>query len=238
MIDIFSIIFITFFFLKEQGLFVSFLLAIVPAEYENQVKSAVEDSSRMLTRYFGGVVAQIFVITVVVSIGLTIFGIENALLIAFFAALINVIPYVGPIIGATFGVFVVLTSNLDPTQFYSVTLPLILKVVAVFGAMQMLDNFLLQPFIFSWMQYDPKEEIVKLEMPALIISGDKDLQVDISEAEILKDSKPESEYLIIKNMNHIFKKINGGSLENSKSYNQYNLPVMPELIDAIKKFID
>ena len=96
----------------------------------------------------------------------------------------------------------------------------------------------LQPFIFSWMQYDPKEEIVKLEMPALIISGDKDLQVDISEAEILKDSKPESEYLIIKNMNHIFKKINGGSLENSKSYNQYNLPVMPELIDAIKKFID
>lgn len=149
LIDIFSIIFITFFFLKEQGLFVSFLLAIVPKEYENHVKSAVEDSSRMLTRYFGGVVAQIFVITAFISIGLTIFGIENALLIAFFAALINVIPYVGPIIGATFGVFVVLTSNLDPTQFYSITLPLILKVVAVFAAMQMLDNFILQPFIFS-----------------------------------------------------------------------------------------
>ena len=103
----------------------------------------------MLTRYFGGVVAQIFIITVFVSIGLSIFGIQNALLIAFFAALINVIPYVGPIIGATFGVFVVLTSNLDPTQFYGITLPLILKVVAVFAAMQMLDNFILQPFIFS-----------------------------------------------------------------------------------------
>lgn len=149
LIDIFSIVFITFFFLKEQGLFVSFLLAITPNEYEAQVKHAVEDSSKMLTRYFGGVVAQIFIITFFVSIGLSIFGIQNALLIAFFAALINVIPYVGPIIGATFGVFVVLTSNLDPTQFYDITLPLILKVVAVFAAMQMLDNFLLQPFIFS-----------------------------------------------------------------------------------------
>lgn len=149
LIDVFSIVFITFFFLKEQGLFVNLLLSITPNEYEDQVQHAIEDSSKMLTRYFGGIVAQIFIITFFVSIGLSIFGIQNALLIAFFAALINVIPYVGPIIGATFGVFVVLTSNLDPTQFYSITLPLILKVVSVFAAMQLLDNFVLQPFIFS-----------------------------------------------------------------------------------------
>ncbi len=95
----------------------------------------------------------------------------------------------------------------------------------------------IQPFIYSWMQYDPKEEITKLNVPVLIINGDKDLQVQVSEAELLKTAKPSAEYKIIANMNHIFKKIEGDDLENSKSYNQYNLPVMPELIDSISEFI-
>ena len=148
LIDLFSITFITFFFLKEQGLFVNFLLSIVPNEYEEQVKHVIEDTSKLLTRYFGGILFQVVVVTTVVSIGLTILGIKNALLIGFFAALINVIPYVGPIIGAAFGIFVVLTSNLE-ANFYNETFPLMMKVVGVFAIMQMLDNFILQPFIFS-----------------------------------------------------------------------------------------
>lgn len=95
----------------------------------------------------------------------------------------------------------------------------------------------IQPFIFTWMQYNPQEEISKLDMPILIINGDKDIQVQVSEAELLKDSKPEAEFKIIHHMNHIFKKIEGNTLENSKSYNIYNLPVMPELIDDISDFI-
>ncbi len=95
----------------------------------------------------------------------------------------------------------------------------------------------IQPFLYSWMQFDPKEELAKLKIPVLIINGDKDLQVDISEAEILKQIKPDSEYLIIPDMNHIFKKIVGDGLENSKSYNEYKIPVMPELINHITEFI-
>ena len=95
----------------------------------------------------------------------------------------------------------------------------------------------IQPFIFSWMQYDPKVEITKLTIPVLIINGDKDIQVQVSEAELLKKAKPDAEYKIIANMNHIFKMIEGNDLENSKSYNQYNLPVMPELINTISDFI-
>lgn len=95
----------------------------------------------------------------------------------------------------------------------------------------------LQPFIYSWMLYNPQEEIVKLQIPVLIINGDKDIQVQISEAEILKNAKPEAEYKIIPNMNHIFKEVEGNDLENSKTYNQYNLPVMPELINLIADFI-
>lgn len=95
----------------------------------------------------------------------------------------------------------------------------------------------IQPFIYSWMQFDPKVEIAKLNIPVLIINGDKDIQVLVSEAELLKKSKPNAEYKIIHKMNHVLKIIEGNDLENSKSYNIYNLPVVPELIDIVSDFI-
>ncbi|MAP80635.1 MAG: alpha/beta hydrolase [Aequorivita sp.] len=95
----------------------------------------------------------------------------------------------------------------------------------------------IQPFLFTWMQYNPNKEIAKLQFPVLIINGDKDLQVDISEAELLKNAKPDAQYEIIENMNHIFKEIKGNDLENSKSYNIHNIPIMPELISIISDFI-
>ena len=147
----FSILFITFFFLREDGLFTNALSAFAPNESTAQkAANAIEDSSKMLTRYFGGVLVQITAITIFLSVGLGIIGVKNALLIAFFAAIINVIPYVGPIIGASFAVLMTISSTIElQPDFYTETLPLILKVVAVFASMQMLDNFLLQPFIFS-----------------------------------------------------------------------------------------
>jgi pimeloyl-ACP methyl ester carboxylesterase len=95
----------------------------------------------------------------------------------------------------------------------------------------------IQPFLGNWMTYNPQEEIKKLAVPVLIINGDKDLQVHVSEAEILHASKPDATYEIIPFMNHIFKEIKGDDLENSKSYNIYNLPVMPQLIESISTFI-
>ncbi|MCP3933544.1 MAG: AI-2E family transporter [Bacteroidetes bacterium] len=147
-ITLFSIIFVTFFFLREQGLFANLIVAIVPDKYEEQAKGAIQDIKNLLTRYFSGILLQMTVITLFVTICLSILGVSNALLIGFFAALINVIPYLGPIIGAAFGVFIAISSNLD-LDFYTQMLPLILKVVSVFAAMQLLDNFILQPFIFS-----------------------------------------------------------------------------------------
>ncbi len=95
----------------------------------------------------------------------------------------------------------------------------------------------IQQFLLEWMQYNPQVEIVKLDMPVLIINGDRDIQVEVSEAEKLKAAKPDAQYVIIPFMNHIFKKINGDDLVNSKSYNEYNRPVMPELIEIISGFI-
>lgn len=145
---VFSVVFITFFFLKEQGLFVETLVAIAPNEYDQNVRNAIDSTSRLLTRYFGGVLLQITIITIFVSILLGLLGIQNALLIGFFAGLINVIPYLGPIMGAGFGVLVTISSNIG-MEFYPDLLNLLTRVALVFAAMQMLDNFLLQPYIFS-----------------------------------------------------------------------------------------
>jgi hypothetical protein len=95
----------------------------------------------------------------------------------------------------------------------------------------------IQPFMISWMKYDPQIEIAKLKIPILIINGDKDIQVQISEAQYLHEAQPKADYVIIQNMNHILKRIEGTDLENSKSYNIYNLPVMPELIEIVSSFI-
>jgi len=148
MIAIFSIVFITFFFLKEQGLFINALLAIIPNKYEEQTRESIKDIVYLLSRYFSGILLQVTIITVYMTVMLSIFGVKNAFLIALFAAFINVIPYLGPMIGAAFGVFITMSSNLD-LAFYNELLPLLLKVVAIFASMQLIDNFFLQPFIFS-----------------------------------------------------------------------------------------
>lgn len=148
LMGLFSVVFITFFFLQEQGMFQSFILSIVPNRYVPQVRNVMDETIKLLTRYFSGIFLQMTLITIFVSVVLSIFGIKNALLIGFFAAITNVIPYLGPIIGAAFGVLVTLSSNGD-AQFYTEVWPQILKVIGTFAAMQMLDNFLLQPFIFS-----------------------------------------------------------------------------------------
>lgn len=148
LVGVASVVFITFFFLKEQGLFVNFVAALMPRQYETQVRNAISESASMLSRYFRGLVLQLLSIAIIVTAGLTIFGVKNALLIGFFAALLNVIPYIGPIIGATFGVIFTISSGLD-LDFYTQMLPLLIKVLCVFAAAQMLDNYVLQPFIFS-----------------------------------------------------------------------------------------
>lgn len=147
-IGVASVVFITFFFLKEQGLFVGLIVTLVPEKYEPQVREVIDSISVMLTRYFAGVLLQIAIIAVYVSIFLTILGVQNAILIGFFAALMNLIPYLGPALGGGVGILIVLTTNLE-ADFQTVLIPLTIKVLAVFTTVQWLDNYFLTPTIFS-----------------------------------------------------------------------------------------
>lgn len=94
-----------------------------------------------------------------------------------------------------------------------------------------------QPYMISWIKYNPQNEIKKLQIPVLLINGTKDLQVSVSEAELLKKAKPEAKLVIIEDMNHIFKEIKGDDTENMKSYTDPNLPVTEKLVTAINLFI-
>jgi predicted PurR-regulated permease PerM len=147
-IGIFSVLFIAFFFLKETGLFTKILTNFFPSRLEEKIHHTVDDITRLLTRYFGGLFLQVSIITLFLGTVLTLIGVKNALLIAFFAALINLIPYLGPIIGGVFGIMLTITSSLD-LNFYTEMLPLLTKVMLCFVSLQLLDNFILQPFIFS-----------------------------------------------------------------------------------------
>ena len=96
----------------------------------------------------------------------------------------------------------------------------------------------IQPFMFSWMKYDPQQEIKKLEMPVLIINGDNDLQVNTNEAEKLKAAKPDAELIIIENMNHIYRIIDkNDDIANQKSYNEPLRPISNEMVEQISNFI-
>lgn len=96
----------------------------------------------------------------------------------------------------------------------------------------------IQPFMASWMKYNPIEEIEKLDIPVLVISGTKDLQVSVEEATLLQNSNPKAKLKLITNMNHVLFEIAGTDLENSKSYNESFRPISPELIESLVTFIE
>ena len=148
LITIMSVLFIAFFFLSEQGLFTRMIQSVMPNETEDKWVHAIDESANLLKRYFVGIVFQIIIITILVSTALSLLGFKYALLIGFFAALMNVIPYVGPLLGGTFGMIITISSSLD-VSFYSDLLPKLGIIVIVFACMQMIDNFLVQPNIFS-----------------------------------------------------------------------------------------
>lgn len=147
-IAIFAVTFITFFFLTDKDLLYRLFFSFVPEQFEERFENVVTTSKELLTRYVYGVLMQVTTITVFISTGMMILGMENALLIGLFAGFANIIPYVGPFIGLCFGIFVAITTNLN-LEFYTQTLPLILKMGLVFAIMQIIDNMFLQPLIFS-----------------------------------------------------------------------------------------
>jgi hypothetical protein len=92
--------------------------------------------------------------------------------------------------------------------------------------------------MISWFKYDPAEEISKLKIPALIIEGTTDMQVDVKDAERLAKANEKAKLIIIKNMNHVLKNVPTlDRMKNFQSYSNPNLPLPEELCRSIIKFV-
>ncbi|MBN2349550.1 MAG: AI-2E family transporter [Bacteroidales bacterium] len=149
-VAIFSISFITFFFLKDEKMFANAIMLLIPDKYEEPTRHAFQSIRKLLMRYFIGIIAQITGIIILVTLGLTIVGVgfTHSLLIGFIAGILNVIPYLGPIIGAIIGILLGIMTHLH-LDFYSELLPLAGYMALVFAAVQITDNILFQPLIYS-----------------------------------------------------------------------------------------
>ena len=143
-----SILFIGFFFIRDQGLFESSIRSFVPDKYEVAITKAISDIGTLLSRYFGGLIIQSCSIWLIISTTLSIMGFHNAWLIGFFAGMVNIVPYLGPWIGAGFGALMTITANVD-MDFTTQILPMLIQMAAVFGITQLIDNFLISPMVFS-----------------------------------------------------------------------------------------
>lgn len=147
-IGLFSVLFISFFFLKDSKLFQNGILTFVPNTKEGGMVKSIDKINNLLSRYFGGILLQLFILFVIYTITLLIVGVENAIVIAFLCSLFNIIPYVGPIIGGVVMITLTMTSYLGG-DFSTVILPKASYVFIGLCIGQLVDNFFSQPFIFS-----------------------------------------------------------------------------------------
>lgn len=154
-IGMFSVVFISFFFIKDNSLFGKMVAAIVPDKYEETAVKALSDIGHLLTRYFSGVLIEMTGVALINFLGLLLIarlGFNAAIGIAFLTGILNIIPYVGPLLGGVIGTILSLVIK------YSSVIPVGLDVgfvwftvivIAILCFTQLVDNFVYQPLIYS-----------------------------------------------------------------------------------------
>lgn len=145
---LFSVIFISFFLLKDTEILHNAFLAVTPDKNEQRIFNSLNKIKNLLSRYFIGLIVQITILFTIYSITLLIFGVESAVVIAFLCALLNLIPYIGPLIGGVLMLTLTMTSNIE-YDFQTQILPTTIYVMTGYIIAQLIDNFFSQPFIFS-----------------------------------------------------------------------------------------
>lgn len=154
-VGLFSMIFISFFFIRSPRLFINLVTAFVPDRYEKQVIESLNEIGVLVSRYFTGLFCEVLGVALVNFLGMFIIarlGFKYSIGIAFITGIFNVIPYVGPMIGGIIGVVLALTVKYvcAASLGAAVSFPVfVAMLVAIFVVTQMIDNYLFQPFIYS-----------------------------------------------------------------------------------------
>ncbi|GEQ86307.1 AI-2E family transporter [Patiriisocius marinistellae] len=147
-IGFFSVIFISFFLLKDESMVIHTVTVFAREENEKRFVLVFNKTKELLSRYFIGLTFQILILTIFYSVLLLFFKIENVLAIAVICAFLNIVPYLGPLIGYVVMVLVITSNNLG-ADFSSQLLPLLIYLTIGYGIAQLFDNFISQPVIFG-----------------------------------------------------------------------------------------
>ncbi|MDD2538669.1 MAG: AI-2E family transporter [Bacteroidales bacterium] len=150
-VGLFSVVFITFFFLKEENMFGNMVMAIVPEKYEEKFSHAMKSVNELLLRYFLGIVIQVFTMTLLISTGLHfIVRIEYqlALVLGLLFGIFNIVPYVGPLLAGSLGIVLGIVTSYGSSGYPGLVL-FVVAMAGVYVGINMLDTYLFQPVIYS-----------------------------------------------------------------------------------------
>jgi predicted PurR-regulated permease PerM len=154
-VGLFSITFISFFFIKDDDTFTNIVTALVPDKHEKNAAAAISDIGYLLSRYFIGVMLEVTGVALINFLGLLLIarlGMNASLGIAFMTGILNIIPYVGPLIGGALGTalgIILKYSSVAPLGLDVGFLAFTVILIAIFGFTQLVDNILYQPVIYS-----------------------------------------------------------------------------------------
>jgi predicted PurR-regulated permease PerM len=165
-----SVLFITFFFLKDKVIFMAGAKKIIPDSHEEETLNSIIKINKLLSRYFIGLLFQLFIVFILYLIVLLIFGVENAFVIAFICGVLNIIPYVGPLISSILAAALTMIGGIGG-DFQTEILPKAIYVLIGFFVVQLIDNNISQPLIFSNSTKSHPLEIFLVILIAGMISG-------------------------------------------------------------------
>jgi len=147
-IGLLATLFISFFMLKDGAILDNMIFTLVPNKMEDKARKSWEIIKNLLSRYFTGLATQVTILFILYIILLTVFGVKNAVIIALICALLNLIPYVGPIVELILITSLTMMGKLG-LDFQSQILPTTIYVFIGFVLIQLLDAFVNQPMIYS-----------------------------------------------------------------------------------------
>ncbi len=180
-----SVFFIVFFFLKDKVSFIVGFKKMIPDSNEEKILNSLEKIRHLLTRYFVGLLVQLTIICILYLVVLWIFGVQNAFVIAFLCAILNIIPYVGPLIGSVLAGILTMLGSIG-SDFQSETLPTTIYVMIGFFIVQLIDNNISSPIIFSKSVNSHPLEIFLIILIAGILFGIVGMIIAVPAFTILK----------------------------------------------------
>lgn len=154
-VALFSIIFISFFFIKKPGMISSIVCALIPDKYTEKARASMQESGKLVSRYFIGMAIEVLGVSLLNFIGLLLIarmGFKYSISIAFLTGLLNIIPYIGPLIGGVLGVSFSLVIKYVCASTFGLSvgfLPFVLILAGIFTFTQLVDNSIYQPLIYS-----------------------------------------------------------------------------------------